>query len=81
MLFKKQKVHDSKAVDSLRIINDQTPFAIKEAFSSLSTNVIYLPIMDKCKKIAITSAQPEWERFGTLSRNPLATNPVLLSSP
>ena len=58
MLFKKQKVHDSKAVDSLRIINEQTPFAIKEAFSSLSTNVIYLPIVDKCKKIAITSGVP-----------------------
>ncbi len=58
MLFKKQKVHDSKAVDSLRIINDHTPFAVKEAFSALGTNVIYLPIVDKCKKIAITSGVP-----------------------
>ncbi len=58
MLFKKQKVHDSKAVDSLRIINDHTPFAVKEAFSALGTNVIYLPIVDKCKKIAVTSGMP-----------------------
>lgn len=58
MLFKKQKVHDSEAVDSLRILNDSSPFAIREAFSSLSTNVIYLPIVDKCKKIAVTSGFP-----------------------
>lgn len=58
MLFKKQQVHDSKAIDSLRVLNDQTPFAVKEAFSSLSSNVIYLPIVDKCKKIAVTSGMP-----------------------
>ena len=40
----------------LGIVNKQTPFAIREAFKSLYTNILYLNIESKCKKIAITSA-------------------------
>lgn len=58
MLFKKKKVHDSYEVDMLKIIDETTPFAIKEAFGSFCTNVLYLPIANKCKKIAITSSMP-----------------------
>lgn len=42
----------------LGLINDSTPFAIREAYKSLYTNIIYVGIEDKCKKIAITSAVP-----------------------
>ena len=50
--------HSSIEADSQRIICDTTPFAIKEAYRSFYTNVLYLPIEDKCKKIVITSAFP-----------------------
>ena len=50
--------HSSIEADSQRIICDSTPFAIKEAYRSFYTNVLYLPIEDKCKKIVITSAFP-----------------------
>ena len=50
--------HSSLEADTQRIINDSTPFAIREAYRSFYTNVLYLPIEDKCKKIVITSAFP-----------------------
>lgn len=60
MLLNKRKkhlqAHDTIANDVKRLINDQTPFAVKEAYRSLCTNVLYLSIEDKCKKICITSA-------------------------
>ena len=58
MMFKKLKAHESDAVDSLKLIGDDTPFAICEAFRTLYTNILYLPIEGKCKKIAVTSALP-----------------------
>jgi len=58
MLFKKKKVHDSYENDILKIIDENTPFAIKEAFGTFCTNILYLPISDKCKKIAVTSSVP-----------------------
>lgn len=57
-MLKRTKVHDSYEVDMLKIINDETPFAIKEAFGTFCTNILYLPITDKCKKIAVTSSVP-----------------------
>ena len=54
MLFKKKQTNDT--LDAKKLINPNTPFAIREAFSTLCTNVIYLPIEDKCKKIAVTSS-------------------------
>ena len=53
--FKYSSTHDSDVNDKSRLINDKTPFAISEAFRTLYTNVLYLPVQDKCKKIAITS--------------------------
>ena len=58
MFFKSKKAHEGESIDALRIIDDKTPFAIRESFKSLYVNMIYLPIEDKCKKIAITSAMP-----------------------
>ena len=52
----KKLVHDNDVNDSLRIISEDSPFAVKEAFKTLYTNILYLNIEDKCKKIAITSA-------------------------
>lgn len=54
--FSKSKAHSNDREDNLRILDDNTPFAINEAFRALYTKVLYLPISDKCKKIAITSA-------------------------
>ncbi len=54
--FKKKRTHDSNEIDIKRLINKDTPFAVREAYRSLCTNVLYLPIEDKCKKIVMTSA-------------------------
>ena len=43
---------------NLGVIDSSTPFPIREAFRTLYTDVLYLNIEDKCKKIAITSAIP-----------------------
>jgi capsular exopolysaccharide synthesis family protein len=58
MLFrsKKKRVHSSIAVDSKRILSPESPFAITEAYRALYTNVLYLPIESKCKKLAVVSA-------------------------
>ena len=54
-LFKKV-VHDDDQMDIRRLVNNAAPFAVCEAFRTLYTNVLYLPIDGKCKKIALTSA-------------------------
>ena len=46
----------NRSESSLGIVDNETPFAIKEAYRALYTNVLYLNIEDKCRKIAITSA-------------------------
>ena len=60
MLFfkKREGVHSSSEIDSKRILNDDAPFAVREAYRTLYTNILYLPIEDKCKKFAVTSAFP-----------------------
>ena len=50
--------HSSVEVDLQRILSPNTPFAIREAYRSLYTNILYLPVEGKCKKIVITSAFP-----------------------
>lgn len=50
------KPHSKDEIDARRLVNEETPFAINEAFRSLCTKVMYLPIADKCRKIAVTSA-------------------------
>ena len=54
----KDLCHSDIEIDVQRIISDSTPFAIVEAYRSLYTNILYLPIEDKCKKLVITSAFP-----------------------
>ena len=53
---KKKSIRDNYRLDHARVLDSKTPFAVKEAFSSLYTNLLYLPIESKCKRIAITSA-------------------------
>lgn len=54
-----KNIHNNDKLDSaMMILNENTPFAIREAFRTLYTNIIYLPIPDKSRKIAITSALP-----------------------
>lgn len=55
---KRKQAHASDREDSARILNDYTPFAVREAYRTLCTNTLYLPIADKCRKIAVTSAFP-----------------------
>lgn len=54
----KKKVHDDDKVEVGRLLNDETPFAIREAYAKLSTNIMYLPSDTHCKTIVITSAMP-----------------------
>ena len=51
-----------------RLIDEDTPFPIREAYKALYTNVRYLNIEGKCKKIVVTSAVPG-EGKTTLSIN------------
>ncbi len=51
-------LHSDLRFDTQRILSEKTPFAIREAYRALYTNVLYLPIEDKCKKIVFTSAFP-----------------------
>ena len=57
-LKKRKDVHSSIEMDSKRILSNSTPFAITEAYRALYTNILYLPIEGKCKKLAIFSAIP-----------------------
>ena len=58
-LFKRKRtVHSNITVDSKRIIGEDTPFAVREAYRSLYTNIMYLPIESKCRKLVFTSAYP-----------------------
>lgn len=55
-MLKKRKVPHSLVREDLeRVLDKNTPFAISESFRMLYTNILYLPISDKCRKIAITS--------------------------
>jgi len=58
MFKKKNSSHSDVVLDTHRIIAEDTPFAIREAYRSLYTNIIYLPIESKCKKLVLTSAFP-----------------------
>lgn len=53
MLGKKNKLVEET---SLYILDKDSSFELKEAYNNLATNVIYLPIDDKSKKIAVTSS-------------------------
>ena len=50
------------------LLDANSPFALKEAYSSLFTNIVYIGREDKCKKLVITSAMPA-EGKSTVSAN------------
>ncbi len=52
---RKTSSHASDRTDAMRVLSDNSPFAVKEAFRGIYTNLIYMPIEDKCKKFVITS--------------------------
>lgn len=54
----KNTSHSNILSDARRIINEDTPFAVREAYRTLYTNLMYLPIESSCKKIVFTSAYP-----------------------
>ncbi len=62
MIFKSRKrkalAHSNTELDRKRILSEDTPFAITEAYRALYTNILYLPIEGKTKKLAIFSAVP-----------------------
>ena len=62
------KKDDDPINEQAHVVNSKTPFAIREAYKALYTNVRYLNIEDKCKKIVVTSAVPG-EGKTTLSVN------------
>lgn len=53
-IFNKNKFRDD--FDDPRLVDEDTPFAIREAYKALYTNVRYLNIDSKCRKIVVTSA-------------------------
>ena len=44
------------AIDDSHVVDEKSPFGIREAYKALYTNVRYLNIESKCKKIVVTSA-------------------------
>ena len=55
-MFRKTKVRHSEIKEDIqRVLDSDTPFAISESFRTLQTNILYLPINEKCKKIAVAS--------------------------
>lgn len=55
MLKRKLIPHSLIREDIERVLGEDDPFAISESFRMLQTNILYLPITDRCRKIAITS--------------------------
>ena len=43
-------------IDTVKVLQNDTPFFIKEAYKALRTNIIFSLPTDECKKIAITSS-------------------------
>ena len=52
LIFRKPDENTTKREET-HVVNQKTPFAIREAYKSLYTNVRYLNIEDKCKKIVV----------------------------
>lgn len=53
---------------NIGLIDDNSPFAMREAYKTLYTNIVYMGLNDKCRKIAVTSAVPS-EGKSTVSAN------------
>ena len=54
--MRKSRSHSDIILDAKRIITEDSPFAIKEAYRTLYTNIMYLPIENKCRRFVLTSA-------------------------
>lgn len=65
-LFRKNKDLDSEV--EFGLLDANSPFALKEAYSALYTNIVYIGVGDKCKRIVVTSALPG-EGKSTVSAN------------
>lgn len=53
---KRSHSHSAASVDARRVLGADTPFAVREAYKALYTNILYLPIQSKCRKFVLTSA-------------------------
>lgn len=58
LLSKVNEMKRKVRADEFTLIDEKTPFGVREAYKSLYTNILYLNTPDRCKKIAITSAVP-----------------------
>lgn len=56
--FNRKKIHDDDDLELGRLLNDDAPFAVREAYLKLCTNIMYLPSEKHCKTIVVTSAIP-----------------------
>lgn len=54
----RKKIHDDDDLELGRLLNDDAPFAVREAYLKLCTNIMYLPSEKHCKTIVVTSAIP-----------------------
>lgn len=52
----RSRSHSDVAVDARRVIGPDTPFAVREAYRALYTNIMYLPVESSSKKFVLTSA-------------------------
>ena len=66
-IFRKKKKQEALATE-IGLIDENSPFAIREAYKSLYTNIVYIGVDDKCKKLVVTSAVPS-EAKSTVSTN------------
>ena len=64
-IFRKNKKSDCP---ELGLIDNSSPFALRQAYKALYTNILYLNIDAKCKKIVVSSALPG-ECKSTVSSN------------
>ena len=63
-----EEEHRSVAEDRKRLLNDNSPFAVSEAYRMARTNLLYLPIEHKCKKFVMTSCyQMEGKTTSTIN--------------
>ena len=53
-----RRIHEDDQVEAARLLNDNTPFAIREAYTKLSANIMYPSESNRCKTVVITSAMP-----------------------
>ncbi len=56
--FNRKKIHDDDDLELGRLLNDDAPFAVREAYLKLCTNIMYLPSEKHCKTVVVTSAIP-----------------------